>query len=451
VSAWYSERNIHSHDSNNPSPSFSRNPHPEPPNPLIPTTRQRVISRPRHLRSQQPPNFHLPLPHFIRQLPVELLGLIFILGSEQDTFFPLTVSHVCSTWRQIALRTPALWRRIAIGPNESMWRERIRRAQACTLDIQLLPYRKTRSGARRSQDFNPYTVNWYMHIVVPYIRQWRSLEIQFSEYSPFLWKAALADCASPAPRLQELTLVHRFNDDVQEFLIFAAYAPRLHRLTVDGIRLIWMPSLFANLTFLDYTHHGFTSGHQAVYDIISILSISSRLVDFRILFPRGKVTRLPSRRESVTKRVTLPFLTQFHLKVDGSDIPFELAHLVTLILAPSLSSLRLIDLSRSQHSFPSLKSFFYVYALPRTLRFIFVGHGWYDSRMIQAMTHSLPYLSRIHVKRSRTPDQVLNLQNHVRNSPGSASFGRNQSHLLHGHYRIDTLNVHYLPKLYRQS
>jgi len=329
-----------------------------------------------------------------------------------------------------------------------MWRERIRRAQACSLDIQLLPYRRTRAGIHHSQNFNPYTVNWYMHIVLPYIRQWRSLDVQFTEYAPYLWKAALTGCASPAPRLQDLSLVHRFNDDVQEFLLFAAYTPRLRRLTVDGIRLTWMPSLFGNLTFLDYTHHGFTGGHQAVHDIISILSISSRLMDLHILFPRGKVPLLPSRRDSVTKRVTLPFLTQLQLKVDGSDIPFELAHLVTLILAPSLSSLRLIDLNSSYHSFPSLKSFFYVYALPRTLRFVFVGHGWYDPKMIRAMTHFLPQLSRIHVKRSRTPDQVLNLQNRVKDGHNSASVRQNQQ--AHRHCCIDSLNVHYLPKFYEQ-
>ncbi|KAF8964173.1 hypothetical protein BDZ97DRAFT_914389 [Flammula alnicola] len=411
-----------------------------------PIPQPRSISRPRQLRRARQANYPIPHDHPINGLPVEILAFIFELGAEQDTFFPITVSHVCRDWRQIALQTPSLWRCITLGPEERMWRERIRRAHACPLDIQLLPSRWTRSGIRRPQDLNPYTVNWYMQIAHPYIRQWRSLDVRFSEYSPYLWKAALAGCASPAPTLHELSLVYRLNDDIQEFLLFAAYAPSLRRLTVDGIRLAWMPSLFANLTFLDYTHHGFTSGHQAVYDITSILSVSSRLVELRLLFPRGQIARLPPRLDSVTKRVALPYLTQLHLRVDGSDIPFELAHLVTLISTPSVTTLQLVDLSRSHHSFPSLKSFFYIYALPPTLRFVCIGHGWYDPRMIHAMSHSLPHLVRIHVKRSRTADQVFNMKGRVRKIPSSGSVGYQTFAQTHDRfYHIDRPNVRYFP------
>ena len=93
-----------------------------------------------------------------------------------------------------------------------------------------------------------------MQIVHPHLRRWRSLEILFLEYTPHLWKAALASCASPAVMLQDLSLVYRLNDDPQEFLLFSGFTPRLRRVTIDGIRLAWLPSLFANLTFLYYTH-----------------------------------------------------------------------------------------------------------------------------------------------------------------------------------------------------
>ena len=295
-----------------------------------------------------------------------------------------------------------------------MWRERIQRARACSLDIQLLPWTTTRSGLLRSQTLNPYTVQWYMHIVFSHICRWRSLEITFSEYAPYLWTAALASCASPAIMLQDLSLVYRLNDDTQEFLLFSGFAPRLRCVTLDGIRLAWLPSLFANLTFLDYTHHGFTSSHQAVADVVSMLMISCRLIELRLFFPRGKMACLPSRHDYVTKRITLPLLTHIQLSVDGFDIPFELAHLVTLLNTPSLSHLRLVDLNRTSHPFPSLKSFFYVYALPRTICAIQIGHGWYDPRMIRPMTQSLPQLSKIYVKRSSLPEQVLNVNDRIR-------------------------------------
>jgi hypothetical protein len=264
---------------------------------------------------------------------------------------------------------------------------------------------------------NMYAVNRYMGMVKPYTHQWRSLDIHFAQYASHLWQVAIANCASPAPQLEELSLVYRLNDDVQEFSLFDGYAPRLRRVTIDGIRLKWTHSLFTNLTFLDYSHHGFTSGNRAVYDVINILSVSTRLVDLRILFPRGRTPRLPAMSEAVSTPVNLPHLSQLSLRVDGFDIPFELAHLVTLITAPSLTTLHLTDLRRSHRAFPSIKSIFYVYALPRTLRFISVSHGWYDPRMVQALYQALPRLAHIHVKRTRAPEQVLDLKPQIREIP----------------------------------
>jgi len=415
----------------------------------ISPTRADNISRPRQLQRTHATRARNPHIYFIYRLPVELLSHVFVLGSEDDPNFPITVSHVSRNWRYIALHTPSLWRRITLNSKEYMWLERIQRARECSLDIQLLPWTTVQSGIVRPQTLNPYTVQWYMCIVLPYLRRWRSLEIVFSEYTPYLWKAALASCAAPAIMLQDLSLVYRLNDDTQEFLLFSGFAPRLRRVTVDGIRLAWLPSLFANLTFLDYTHHGFTSSHQAVDDVLSILTVSCCLIELRLFFPRGKTPCLPPRHDYVTKCITLPSLTHIQLTVDGYDIPFELAHLVTLLFTPSLSHLRLIDLNRTSHSFPSLKSFFYVYALPRTIRVIQIGHGWYDPRMIRPMTQSLPQLSKIYVKRSSLPDQVLNvndrmtrLQNHQR--------APNQTFVQTSHrqYRIDPLlNVQHLSGL----
>jgi hypothetical protein len=262
-----------------------------------------------------------------------------------------------------------------------------------------------------------------MYLVLPFIHRWRSLDLLFTDYQPHLWRGALAGCGAPAPELEELSLVYRLNDNTEEFLLFSACAPRLRRLTVDGIRLSWSPQLFGNLVYLDYTHHGFTSGHQAVEDVISILAVSERLVELRLLFPRGRLAILPSRMDYVTRRVRLRHLKHLQLTVDGSDIPFELAHLITLISVRRLSSLRLVDLGQSHNCFPSLKSFFYVFPIPRSLEKIDIGHGWYDRRMIQPLAQSLPRLSKIAIKKAWTPDQVLELCPH-RNESGSCRQGK---------------------------
>ncbi|TFK27992.1 hypothetical protein FA15DRAFT_665747 [Coprinopsis marcescibilis] len=376
--------------------------------------RMEDIGRPRQLRRHKNTPDQRPPAHFVQRLPVEILALVFIHGSEDDAYFPVIVSHVCKAWRKIAMRTPALWRRITLSPKERMWKERIRRAKACSLDIQLLPTKAHTRSEPRHADLDPYSIQWHMHLVLPHIARWRSLEIVFPEYGPYLWKAALSRCCAtrgvPAPLLEDLRLVYRANDDPEEYTLFSGSSPNLRSATVNGIRLKWLPSLFANLTFLDYTHHGFTAGHQAVQDVIEILAVSTSLSELRLTFPRKPLASLPSRNEPVKTRVSLPKLQSLHLRVEGKDIPFELAQIATLLSTPSLTSLRLVDLSRSYHSFASLKSFFYIYALPPSLRSVRIECGWYDPRMITPIVQSHSRVRQIIVKRPHSAEQVLNLR-----------------------------------------
>lgn len=347
---------------------------------------------------------------------------------------PVNISHVCSAWREIALRTPTLWRRITLSSNIDMWKERICRARACTLDIQLLSEIMTPSGIPRHQFLDGDTVQWHLYQVASYIRRWRSLEIVFTEYCPFLWNAALSECCSRSRRtqalaLEELLLVYRANDDTKEFCLFSGFAPRLRKVTLDGIRLTWLASLFGNITHLDYTHHGFTSGHQAVHDVISMLEVSSQLIELKLLFPRKYTPAIPARSRPVSRRVLLPSLSHLQLCAEGSDIPFELAHIMTLVLTPQLTSLRLVDLDRRRHSFPSLKSFFYVYAISPSLRYLRIEHGWYDSRMVSPILRALPDLHQLVVRRPHAPDQVLNLNSRNRQ-------GGHRTDDLHGHMHL---------------
>ncbi|PPR05362.1 hypothetical protein CVT24_007976 [Panaeolus cyanescens] len=381
--------------------------HPDPTYQSTSNNRATEISRPHRLR----PSPHIypgyQALHLIHLLPFEILSHIFVLGSEEDALLPVSVSHVCRKWRKVALRTPSLWRIISLNSHERMWHERIRRARACSLDVILSSRSSSYHSRNRHHNFNPSVVQNLMHIAIPYIDRWRSLEVAFTEYVPCLWMSALSGCNRPAPSLQELCLIYSLNDDTSEITLFSGVAPRLKRLTVDGIRLNWLPSLFANLTYLDYTHHGFTSGHRAVHDVISILGVSSRIRELHILFPRTRSPCLPQRKFNVAKRISLPHLTTLSLKVDGTDIPFELAHFITLISTPSLTALKLVDLRHSSQSFPSLKPFFYVYALPPTLRQVHISYGWYDPFMVRPMAQSLPRMGKITIKRLRLPEQVL--------------------------------------------
>jgi hypothetical protein len=317
---------------------------------------------------------------------------------------PMTVSYVCSIWRELALRTPSLWRRISLSPAEDMWRERIHRAMSCSLDIELLPFIPGRLG--RPQRLDLHTVQWYMHLVAPFITRWRSLKIVFSDYSPFLWNAALSCCCGSgiyAPLVRDLTLIFPSNDDTKHFTLFGGVAPRLRRLTLDGLRLTWLPSLFANLTTLDYTHHGFTHGNQAVYDVLSILEVSNNLAELRLSFPwKGDVVSGPIQ---AGRPVSLPVLTTLCLRVNSHNIPIELSCLVANITTPAISSLRLLDPSHSTRPFPHLHLFLQAFRIPSSLRSLHIENGWFDPRIVVP-----PNLHRYVVRRSHMPDRVVDLK-----------------------------------------
>ncbi|KAF8895466.1 hypothetical protein BD779DRAFT_730827 [Infundibulicybe gibba] len=355
---------------------------------------------------------------------------------------PMRVSHVCATWRQVALRSPSLWRRISLDRRQVMWRERIHRARACSLDVQLRPWMTVWSGFPQHQTLDMYSIQWYMHLVTPHIHRWRSLSITFTDFGPYLWNAALSGCCSrtraKAPLLTDLSLIYRTNDDTKEFSLFSGFAPNLRRVTLDGLRLTWLPSLFGNLSYLDYTHHNFTRGRQAINDILSMLEVSCRLVELRIMFPRKMAVPLRTPLPQTNRRVLLPILTHLQLRVEGTEIPFELAHLVYLISTPSLVSLRFVDVTRQHYPFPNLQSFFQQYRIPPSVRVLRIEHGWHDPRLVTSVLHNHPSVGYVLVRKPHMSDQIFLLVS--RNRKGSRWTANAPTNERHG-YVFPTLSL----------
>jgi hypothetical protein len=204
-----------------------------------------------------------------------------------------------------------------------------------------------------------------LHLLVPHISKARSLELRFSSYSPFLWNTALGPICrqeqwdnnigrhSFAPlvhalQLEKLTLCFPENDDTKEFTLFAGVAPRLRDVTLDGIRLTWLPELYGRLTHLDYTHHGFTCGPTAVNEVLGMIQVSCALRELRVCFKRGvrdgEVLYPP--HNDVPVEIHLLQLERLVLAVDESDIdiPPELTSLLSRLSLPNLCELHLVDL-----------------------------------------------------------------------------------------------------------
>ena len=75
-------------------------------------------------------------------LPPELLIHIFVLATLDSLYLiqspldttPLNISHVCQRWRDIALSTPTLWRRIVLTPSDLSPRATVRPSTQIFLD-----------------------------------------------------------------------------------------------------------------------------------------------------------------------------------------------------------------------------------------------------------------------------------------------------------------------------
>lgn len=364
------------------------------------------------------------------RLPPELLALVFVLAAEDDVMAPMIVSHVCRSWRYLALHTPSLWRRISLDPRLRMWTERIPRARACTFDVEILPQTSLVGSRTRRHYLDAQSVQLYMHMVAPYLPRWRSFTVEFQHYAPYLWNAALSYCCgtgpgAQAPRLEHLSLVHRSNDDTKEFALFGGHAPRLRSATLDGIRLSWLPSLFSNLTALDYTHHGFTRGRDAEAELFHMLTVSSRLRKLRLAFPAHSLKTIDTQTCGLPSKayVEMEHLQELRLHVESPDIPSALLLLIGRIHCRNLCTLFLCSpppltppsVNRHDHDptyysapFPRLRKF--LKALPRLSRLahLHIEHSWCDVPfVIGLLNFHVPRLRNLTLWSSHVDDSVL--------------------------------------------
>lgn len=373
----------------------------------------------------------IPLkPHRITQLPAEIFAHIFVLGAEDDVRLPVVVSHVCRMWRAVALHTPSLWAHVSLDSRRKMWTERIQRAKAAPLDIEIRPQTQTGRKSLRRNYLTARAVESYMHLAAPLISRWRSLTIEFQHYAPYLWNAALSECCAPdeyaeAPSLEAISLVHPQNDDGKEFLLFNGCAPQLRSATLQGIRLIWLPTLFANLTTLDYTHHGFTQGYDCFVELFGMLSVSSRLQDLRLSFPPSSPHAFRSQSLEIPAhaRIHLNDLRTLTLHVSADDIPSALVELIARLRLRHVRSLSLLApapaaLSPSHRHyydprmmappFVRLRPFFE--ALPRLseLMQLRVEYSWCDATFVQSLLKfHVPQLKHLALVSPHVNDQFL--------------------------------------------
>ena len=310
------------------------------------------------------------------------------------------------------MRTPGLWCNVRPDRRRHLSSRRIQRSRGLPLYIELdLP----RVPMARAQT-TLADIHMRMHSVIPAIKQWRSLSINFTGFMPYFWNAALSELcprlpspSSHAPQLERLSLIYPSNDDTKEFLLFGGYAPKLRDVTVDGLRLRWTAPLFENLTRLDYNHHAFTSGHEAVAEVLVILRVSCRLRALVISFPGGHADDASFGWASQAYTpISLDDLEQLTLRVVGDNIQRELTVLSSKLILPQLRRLRLVS-NKNALRFSGRE----VNAALGSLRYhqrldsVEVEHAWAHGRSISTFLRSLPNVRQVSARGHRVTNEFL--------------------------------------------
>ena len=247
-------------------------------------------------------------------------------------------------------------------------------------------------------------VHMRLGVVVPAIGRWRSLTIRCEQYGLYFWNTALSSlCAKPgrsstyAPKLEALSLVYPYNDDSKEYLLFGNYAPMLQHAVVCGIRLKWTSSLFGNLVTLNYTHHGFSRGREAVFEVLSMLYVSRlRLKNLSLTMPnKGGDQPFEEWFEEELPNIELRSLQTLVLRACRTP-QLELEMLSYHILHPRLQTLELSSSSRGLVLERRLvRSVTRAFVRHPTLRNIGISSGWNDEQSMTVLFGSLPNLQTV--------------------------------------------------------
>lgn len=191
---------------------------------------------------------------FISQLPIEVLCIIFHMyiaetrvhfrrhGEVYDNCW-YSFSHVCSTWRMIAIHNPALWRNIRFDhPDWAL--EMLRRAARTPLSVCMIP---------------PTVNNQTLHILRRILRQSHSIEeLRITTTSTSTMLHILQNAVEPAFALHSLAIAvmrnprsrHRSTHHTIPSQIFGNDTPNLRRVSLTGCGVDHQSSLLKNLTSL---------------------------------------------------------------------------------------------------------------------------------------------------------------------------------------------------------
>jgi hypothetical protein len=314
-----------------------------------------------------------PLPH---RLPNELLSYIFLIATHclEDRYeailTPITISHVCSHWREVALSTGGLWTNLILTfPTSRGQLSRtvtwLTRSQTYPIDIFLDFRDPSWDWEENSHTFHWHDMEAILRLFLTHVKRWSHFELLTDTWAPiftFLWYTCRVESA---PLLQSISL-SRCNAYLAgkgatfQPVELKAPIPLFGGRALDGLRDVsfvgvhvdWARSSLRNLTRLEFRYHA-SDVMPSLDQFVDILAACSSLRHLSIIgwgpqfyktSTRGTTSEGEGYLEGPQKVVQLRHLTSFSFGF--IDVTYAVK-VLSLFSFPSLESLTLEDVLSS--------------------------------------------------------------------------------------------------------
>ena len=309
----------------------------------------------------------------IQDLSPELLSYIFFMATHhlQDRagsiLQPITISHVSSRWREIAISTRALWTSIILSfpifPSQLL-RSQIWLSRSYPLPIDIfLDFRDPSWGWEEDSD----SVGFPLELMVPILRflladvkRWRHFELLTDTWAPIFTFLRDTRDVEAAPLLRSISLSRcnayfaskgavfqpvQFRDPIPLFGGLALDA--LRDVSLVGVHVDWAQSSLRNLTSLTFKYQA--SGVMPSLDqFIDILSGCPELRHLCIVGwgPQFEKPTVQEIWDPSPKFIHLRHLIDFYFGFVDVDYALKV---LSLFHFPSVQSLGLEDVSFTLH------------------------------------------------------------------------------------------------------
>ncbi|OJT13829.1 hypothetical protein TRAPUB_9599 [Trametes pubescens] len=206
----------------------------------------------------------------VQRVPNDLLSSIFTIavldGEEEDSITLSNLMLVCQYWREVAIHTPMLWTRIAMGTHRSVDRALLKldRSKTAPLYISLDFSPRMEHGTVSTEN-----IITAMDLIQPAIWRWKTFHLTVPSRPQA--HIALTRCKEQAPLLEVLSIrvAHSMQEDhysTPPLPLFERHMPRLRSTSFTSFNFNWDLSLLSNLRVLKLG--GYWNGFSPSVDVI---------------------------------------------------------------------------------------------------------------------------------------------------------------------------------------